>query len=110
MRHFIAVLISNWALLLPAQLANAVTLRPGDILVADFQGNDGAIYKVDPVSGDREIVSGGPVGSGPDFSATAGILVDQDGSLIVTEVGTNIFIYSGSIRSRATDKLFRTMR
>lgn len=54
-------------------ISSAATLSPGDIVLAsggDYQQEgDGAIYKVDPVTGDRIIISGPGVGSGPGFEA-----------------------------------------
>ncbi len=54
-------------------ISPAAILSPGDIVLAsggDYQQEgDGAIYKVDPVTGDRIIISGPGVGSGPGFEA-----------------------------------------
>ena len=91
MKQFLAVLIAVGAILcaVPAQ---AVVLSPGDILV----GDNGlfAILRVDPVSGDRTIVSGCPtpaiiqypftVGSGPDIAPITGIAIAPDGSIMVS--------------------------
>jgi len=72
-------------------LAPAAMLSPGDILVADlgsdpFGTNPGGIFKVDPSTGDRLIVSGFGVGSGPSFSYPFGMAVTPDGDILVTDV------------------------
>ena len=57
-------------------------------MVTDRGGlESGAVFRVDPVSGDRTIVSGGDTGSGPAFGTTIGISVEADGSLVVTDFG-----------------------
>lgn len=54
-------------------LASAATLSPGDIVVASLgessTNGDGAIFKVDPTTGDRIIISGPGVGAGPGFES-----------------------------------------
>jgi glucose/arabinose dehydrogenase len=40
---------------------------------------------VDQVSGDRTIISGAGIGSGPAFVRPRGIAVEADGSLVVTD-------------------------
>ena len=46
-----------------------------------------AVVRVDPVSGDRNTISGGPIarGSGPPLSVPVGIAVVPDGSLLVVD-------------------------
>ena len=60
-----------------------VSMRPGDILVSD-RGLK-AIVQVDPVTGDRRIVSSASVGMGVVFSENQGIAIEADGSLVVVE-------------------------
>jgi len=88
----VAALIS--ALAIPAP---AVILSPGDIVVTDLveldgTSDDGVIFKVNPVTGDREIISGGSIGTGPELIDPFGILVDQDGSVIVSDASAGRII------------------
>jgi DNA-binding beta-propeller fold protein YncE len=48
-----------------------------------------AVFGVDPSSGDRTIVSSDSVGSGPELGVPNHVLVDSDGSLIVSDDGFN---------------------
>ncbi len=68
----------------------AAMLSPGDILVtdvgSDFGTGPGGIFKVDPSTGDRTVISGFGVGSGPDFSTPFGITVTLDGDILVTDI------------------------
>ena len=74
----------------------AATLSPGDIVVA-LDGipsaRNGAIYKVDPVTGDRTILTGMGVGSGPDILAF-GVAVGSVNDVYFTEanLGTS-YVY-----------------
>lgn len=45
----------------------------------------GAVVRVDPVTGDRTIVSDAGTGAGPFFGFLAGIAVEADGDLVVTD-------------------------
>lgn len=54
----------------------------GHILVLD----DGVV-RVDPVSGDRVIVSDDETGTGPPFDRPEDVAVENDGSIVVTEPG-----------------------
>ncbi len=77
-------------------LAPAAMLSPGDILVADigsdFGAGPGGIFSVDPSTGDRTIVSGFGVGSGPSFSTPFEITVTPDGDILVSDIfGDSIF-------------------
>ncbi|MDJ0848630.1 MAG: hypothetical protein QNK04_09655 [Myxococcota bacterium] len=60
-----------------------VSVRPGDILVSDRLLK--AILQVDPVTGDRRIVSSGAVGAGAPFFEPQGIAIEPDGSFVVVE-------------------------
>jgi hypothetical protein len=44
-----------------------------------------AVVRVDPVSGDRTILSDASIGSGPGFITPVGIAVEADGSLVVVD-------------------------
>jgi sugar lactone lactonase YvrE len=73
--------------------ASAATISPGDILLVDFRDSvllgpdQHALFRVDPVTGDREIVSGQGVGSGEDVSAMLGLAVSSGGQIYVTDSG-----------------------
>jgi len=66
-------------------------LHPGDIIVADegfgleSDGNDGAIFKVDPQTGERTILSGRGVGSGPELFNPLGVAIAPSGQVLVTD-------------------------
>ena len=62
--------------------AVAVNLQPGDILVADFSQN--AIFRVDPNSGDRTVVSSNTVGTGPMLASPTSLALEADGSILVS--------------------------
>ncbi len=51
-----------------------------------------AVVRVDPVSGDRTILSDASVGSGPGFGAPFGIAVEADGSLVVVDIGLEVVL------------------
>jgi len=74
-------------------LSPAAMLSPGDILVADTGlSGPGGIFKVDPSTGDRTIVSGFGVGSGPSFGELFGIVITPNGDILVSDVfGDSIF-------------------
>jgi len=46
-----------------------------------------AVIRVDPISGDRVILSDDSTGSGPDFEILRGIAIEADGSLVVVDTG-----------------------
>ena len=73
-----------------ARLADAVTLNPGDILMAN--NGSGSLMRVDPTSGDQTVVSGcfvaqcgiPAVGSGPAWGGSlSSIALELDGSILV---------------------------
>ena len=79
---------SVFALLVATPVTQAGPLRPGEILVADsgFEDlADGAIFRVDPVTGDRAIISGRGVGSGPELFNPLGITLGADRQIYVTD-------------------------
>jgi hypothetical protein len=55
----------------------------GHLVVVDVSLK--AVVRVDPVSGDRTILSDAATGSGPGFKDLRGIAVEADGSLVVTD-------------------------
>jgi hypothetical protein len=61
----------------------AAALAPGDIVV----GGTGELLRVDPVTGDRSVLSGPGVGTGPAVDVPLQIAFDHDGYLIVTDNG-----------------------
>lgn len=84
----LALLLPMIALLLAAPEAQAGPLRTGEILVADIgleEVEDGAIFRVDPVTGDRAIISGRGVGSGPELLDPVGIAYGPGGQIYVTD-------------------------
>lgn len=74
----------------------------GNILVTQFSGSLRAtgVLRVDPVTGDRLLVSGceedfggtciNRVGAGPDFMSPAGLGIESDGNVIVSDVSAII--------------------
>jgi streptogramin lyase len=62
-----------------------ITERDGTLMVVDSVLN--AVIRVDPISGDRAIISGPSVGTGPGFINPMGIGVDADDSLLVVDEG-----------------------
>ena len=58
-------------------------LSPGDLIVADI-GRD-AVFRIDPVTGDRTVLSGMGVGSGPSLLQVRGVAVDRWGQIYVTD-------------------------
>jgi DNA-binding beta-propeller fold protein YncE len=78
------------AALLMAALASSIAvslvaaeLRPGDLIVADI-GRD-AVFRVDPITGDRTVLTGMGVGSGPSLLQVRGMAVDRWGQIYVTD-------------------------
>jgi streptogramin lyase len=60
----------------------------GTLLVvvgASSPGGDGAIFRVNPVTGDRSILSSADVGEGPTLGEPEGIVLDDGGSLFVSD-------------------------
>ena len=55
----------------------------GNLVVID--NNLVAVFRVDPISGDRTILSDASTGSGPVFGSPIGIAIEADGSLVVTD-------------------------
>jgi sugar lactone lactonase YvrE len=62
-------------------LFGLTVLPQGSIFVAGLHA--GAIFQVDPVTGDRQIVSGAGVGAGPEFGPLQSVFMDTQHSLIV---------------------------
>jgi sugar lactone lactonase YvrE len=80
-RKLIALAISSVALWAPAT-AHAVTLKPGDILVADANANggNGAVTLVDAKTGAQSTVA-----SMGNFAFPNGVAVDAKGSILVAD-------------------------
>jgi len=69
--------------------ASAVTLHPGDIIVTGSYGKfDGAIYRVDPVTGEPTLIADNSHGAGPVMRNIVGISIASDGQLWVADRGT----------------------
>ena len=85
-------------------LASAATLSPGDIVVASLGtslGSNGAIFKVNPTTGDRTLLAGMGVGNGPEFEAF-GVAVGSVNDIYFTEVNSNLnspYIYHLDVAS-----------
>jgi len=62
----------------------------GSLVVVDF-GLD-AVVRVDPVSGDRTIISNASIGSGPGFVGPVGVAVEANGSLVVADSGLDAVV------------------
>ncbi len=85
---------------------DAALLSPGDILVADL-GSDpfgtipGGIFKVDPSTGDRTIVTGFGAGSGPSIVNPVGIVIEESGNILASDLaGDSIFRIDPSTGNR----------
>jgi sugar lactone lactonase YvrE len=61
----------------------AAELRPGDLIVADI-GRD-AVFQIDPITGDRTVLSGMGVGSGLSLLQVRGVAIDRWGQIYVTD-------------------------
>lgn len=59
----------------------------GHIIVADQLEN--AVFRVDPVSGDRAVLSDDNTGTGPVFDNPAGVAVEAIGTILVTDHGND---------------------
>lgn len=72
-----------------------ITLNPGDILVADpdfihaqvapFEAIDTAVWKVDPVTGQRELLTGRGQGDGAPLRTATQVVVDRLGRITVAD-------------------------
>src|SRR5205807_1199509 len=59
----------------------------GHVLVTDGPFGLAAVLRVDPVRGDRTVVSDVSTGGGPPFSAPRSLVVEADGHLLVADFG-----------------------
>ena len=67
-----------------SRVAYASALQPGDIVVTTaFSSTDLGLMVVDPVTGNRTILSDNTHGTGPDFTALGGVSVLPNGDLLV---------------------------
>ena len=60
----------------------------GSLLVvvgAPSPGGDGAIFRVDPITGNRSILTSADVGQGPTLGEPEGIVLDDGGTLVVSD-------------------------
>ncbi|MFV1967541.1 MAG: hypothetical protein ACC628_19100 [Pirellulaceae bacterium] len=77
LRAPVTIVVVLWVGLLAARDARALMLKPGDIVAAGAS----AIFRVDPVTGNREIIADDVTGTGPDFWS-AKVAVDRRGDVI----------------------------
>ncbi len=77
------VLVGLGLLSLGVGTASALDLAPGDILVAD--AGLAAVIHVDPVSGDRTILSSSSVGAGTNFVFPLAITLESSGHILVAD-------------------------
>jgi len=87
-RGLIGFALCACALLASSAPAGAVTLQPGDILIADQSafGGGGAVILVDPVTGQQTVVSNNAINAGTDlFADPFGIVLDATGRILVAD-------------------------
>jgi hypothetical protein len=66
--------------------AQALQLEPGDIVVSALTPTfEPALFVVDPVTGNRAILSDNETGTGPDFGVPLGVAIEPDGDVIVAD-------------------------
>ncbi len=70
-------------------LAHAASLHIGDILipVSGSNGYTPSVLRIDPITGDRSLVSGGGVGGGVEFGSAAGLSLVGNSELYVADDG-----------------------
>lgn len=92
--HVIVPAASIVALIAVRSPVSAAHLAVGDILVGAISDNGytPGVLRVDPVSGDRSFVSGGGVGSGPDFGGVAGLSLEGNSTLYVSDLGLDAIL------------------
>ncbi len=80
----------------------AAILSPGDIVVSSLGelsvDGDGVIFKVDPVTGDRSIISGPGVGSGPGFEPY-GVAIYSMQKIYFTEYSEEASVVTSTVYS-----------
>ena len=87
-RGWAAVAAALLAALCATPVTQAGPLRPGEILVADLaieHPGQGAIIRVDPVTGDRTLLTGRGVGVGPALHSPSAVWVDKAGTIYVAD-------------------------
>jgi sugar lactone lactonase YvrE len=84
-RIFLALAAAVFGLAATARSAAAVELDPGDIVVTSYTGGGGgdAVIKVDPETGDQTYISTNQMSVNDLLSTPQGVVVDDDGSLLV---------------------------
>lgn len=66
----------------------AVMLSPGDIVVGvRVPGEGGALFRINPMTGDRTVITSSDVGSGLNLQVSDGICLDTDGTLLISNSG-----------------------
>lgn len=89
-RLVVFVILAAW---LQVTCAKAVTIEPGDLVTAQFD-NFGSIWRVDPQTRWRELLSRWPaIGSGPRMSRLTSIAPLPDGDFLVADAGFGSGIY-----------------
>jgi streptogramin lyase len=68
-----------------AQPTDLIVEADGHILVADSGLK--AVVRIDPISGERTIVSDASTGSGPGFATPFSLAIEANGQIVVTDVG-----------------------
>ncbi len=89
MRRFDIGCVTSTVLLMAALASSipvslvAAELSPGDLIVADI-GRD-AVFQIDPITGDRTVLTGMGVGSGPSLLQVRGVALDRWGQIYVAD-------------------------
>jgi DNA-binding beta-propeller fold protein YncE len=78
------------ALLCGAADAVAGLLNPGDIVVGDI--DLGALFRADPATGTRSILSGPAAGSGTAFISPRGISIEANGTVLAVDNGVDAIL------------------
>lgn len=86
------------ALLATAMLAAAPALasaaiEPGDIVVTNYSGfSNGSVIKIDPETGEQDYVTNFAMSTLDLLSLPQGIVLEDDGNLLVSDVGINAIV------------------
>ena len=79
-----------------------VVVNPYQRYYGPIDGISAAVLRVDPVTGDRMIVSDDNTGNGPDFSNPLGLAIEADGSLVVIDAGRDAVLRVDPISGNRT--------
>jgi len=74
----------------PIPSCTGSALQAGDVVVTDFASD--AIYRIDPSTGDRLVVSSDTWGAGAPFVQTQGVTVDAGGDIIVADQSAHAIV------------------